>query len=86
VGRVWDAVAAKGGVLLLTADHGNADQMAEPDGSPFTAHTTNEVPFLVAGYDCALRTGGRLSDIAPTMLNIMGIAQPSEMNGVSLVK
>ena len=85
VGRVWDAIAAKGGIMLLTADHGNADQMMEPDGSPFTAHTTNEVPFLVAGRDCALRAGGRLCDIAPTMLAIMDIAQPAQMNGESLI-
>ncbi|MCL2445305.1 MAG: 2,3-bisphosphoglycerate-independent phosphoglycerate mutase [Oscillospiraceae bacterium] len=85
VGRVWDALAAKNGIMLLTADHGNADQMAEPDGSPFTAHTTNEVPFLVAGRDCTLRTGGRLCDIAPTMLGIMGIAQPAAMDGESLI-
>jgi len=85
VGRVWDAVRAKGGVMLLAADHGNADHMFEENGEPFTAHTTNPVPFLVAGYDCALREGGRLCDIAPTMLTIMGIAQPEEMTGESLL-
>ncbi|MCL2532004.1 MAG: 2,3-bisphosphoglycerate-independent phosphoglycerate mutase [Oscillospiraceae bacterium] len=85
VGRVWDAIAAKGGIMLLTADHGNADQMMEPDGSPFTAHTTNEVPFLVAGSDVQLRSGGKLCDIAPTMLAIMGIAQPAAMDGESLI-
>jgi len=85
VGRVWDAVRAKGGVLLLTADHGNADHMFEADGEPFTAHTTNPVPFLVAGHVCELRGGGRLCDIAPTMLEIMGIAKPGEMTGESLV-
>ncbi|MDR3313247.1 MAG: 2,3-bisphosphoglycerate-independent phosphoglycerate mutase [Oscillospiraceae bacterium] len=86
VGQVWAAIEKAGGTMLLTADHGNADQMAEPDGSPFTAHTTNPVPFLVAGYPCQLRAGGRLSDIAPTMLQIMGIAQPEEMTGVSLIE
>jgi 2,3-bisphosphoglycerate-independent phosphoglycerate mutase len=85
VGRVWDAVRAKGGVMLLTADHGNADCMSEENGEPFTAHTTNPVPFLVAGYDCALRAGGKLCDIAPTMLEIMGIEKPKEMTGESLL-
>jgi len=84
VGRVWDAVRAKGGAMLLTADHGNADHMSEDSGEPFTAHTTNPVPFLVAGYDCALREGGKLCDIAPTMLAIMGIEKPAEMTGESL--
>ena len=86
LGRVVDAVLEKGGVALITADHGNADQMYEPDGSPFTAHTTNPVPFLVAGYDCALREGGRLADIAPTMLEILGIPQPEEITGKSLLQ
>jgi 2,3-bisphosphoglycerate-independent phosphoglycerate mutase len=85
VGRVWDSLRAKGGVLLLTADHGNADCMLEDGGEPFTAHTTNPVPFLVAGHDCALREGGKLCDIAPTMLGIMGIPQPAEMTGESLI-
>jgi len=85
VGRVWDAVRAKGGVMLLTADHGNSDCMFEESGEPFTAHTTNPVPFLIAGHDCALRDGGRLCDIAPTMLEIMGIDRPREMTGKSLV-
>ena len=85
VGRVWDALQAKGGVLLLTADHGNADHMVEENGEPFTAHTTNPVPFLVAGYPCALRAGGKLCDIAPTMLEIMEIQQPVDMTGESLI-
>jgi len=85
VGRVWDAVRAKGGVMLLTADHGNADCMFEDSGEPFTAHTTNPVPFLVAGYPCALREGGRLCDIAPTMLEVMGIEKPRDMTGESLI-
>jgi 2,3-bisphosphoglycerate-independent phosphoglycerate mutase len=85
VGRVWDAVRAKGGVMLLTADHGNADHMFEADGEPFTAHTTNPVPFLILGYDCKLRENGKLCDIAPTMLEIMGIEKPVEMTGESLI-
>ena len=85
VGRVVDATLALGGALLLTADHGNADKMYEPDGSPFTAHTTAPVPFLVAGIDCKLREGGRLCDIAPTMLKIIDLPIPAEMTGESLI-
>lgn len=87
VGRVVEAVRKAGGVALITADHGNADKMKEADGSPFTAHTTNLVPFIVAGYDCKLRIeGGKLADIAPTILEIMGIEKPDEMTGVSLIQ
>ena len=85
MGKVVDAILQKGGVALITADHGNADQMYEPDGSAFTAHTTNPVPFAVVGYDCKLREGGRLADIAPTMLEILGLPQPKEMTGTSML-
>ena len=85
VGKVTDAIAEMGGVSLITADHGNADKMFEEDGSPFTAHTTNPVPFCVIGYPCQLREGGRLADIAPTMLQILGLEQPEEMTGTSLI-
>lgn len=85
VGKVTDAIAKMGGVSLITADHGNADKMYEEDGSPFTAHTTNPVPFCVVGYPCKLREGGRLADIAPTMLQIMGLEQPAEMDGKSMI-
>ena len=84
VGRVVDAVTRMGGVCFITADHGNAEQMTELDGSPFTAHTTNPVPFVVTGYDCKLREGGRLCDIAPTMLEVLDLPKPAEMDGVSL--
>lgn len=86
VGKVVDAVLEMGGTALITADHGNADRMVDDDGEPFTAHTTNPVPFCVIGYDCELRDGGRLADIAPTMLQIMGIPKPEEMDGKSLIK
>lgn len=86
VGRVVTAIQEMGGVALITADHGNADKMVDTDGEPFTAHTTNPVPFCVVGYDCELREGGRLADIAPTMLQILGLEQPAEMDGVSLIK
>lgn len=86
VGKVVTAIQEMDGVALITADHGNADKMVDADGAPFTAHTTNPVPFCVVGYDCELREGGRLADIAPTMLQILGLEQPSEMDGVSLIK
>ena len=86
VGRVAEAVEKKGGVILITADHGNADKMVDDDGSPFTAHTTNPVPFCMVGYDGKLREGGRLADIAPTMLQILGLPQPAEMDGKSLIE
>ena len=86
VGRVVDAILAQGGTALITADHGNADKMYEPDGSPFTAHTTFPVPFCVVGAgDVTLREGGRLADIAPTMLKLLNLEQPAEMTGTSLI-
>lgn len=85
VGRVVEEVKSIGGISVITADHGNADKMLEEDGvSPFTAHTTNEVPFVIVGADVALRDG-KLCDIAPTMLDLMGISQPAEMTGESLI-
>ncbi|MBQ9413834.1 MAG: 2,3-bisphosphoglycerate-independent phosphoglycerate mutase [Clostridia bacterium] len=85
VGRVVDATLKMGGVALITADHGNADKMIDTDGSPFTAHTTYPVPFCVVGRDCKLREGGRLADISPTMLKLMGLPQPAEMDGKSII-
>ena len=85
VGKTVEATLAMGGIALITADHGNADKMYEADGSPFTAHTTFPVPFCVVGHDCALREGGRLADIAPTMLQLLGLPQPAEMDGKSLI-
>ena len=86
VGRIAAALDKVGGAMLLTADHGNADKMYEDDGSPFTAHTTNPVPLLVYGVPGAvLRDGGRLADLAPTMLKLMGLAKPQEMTGESII-
>ncbi len=85
VGEVVDAVLQMDGTAIITADHGNADKMIDEDGKPFTAHTTNPVPFCVIGYDCKLREGGVLADIAPTMLKILGLEQPKEMTGKSLI-
>ncbi len=84
--KVIDEVLSRGGVALVTADHGNADQMVDPEnGEPFTAHTTFQVPFVVAGKEVSLRDGGCLADIAPTMLTILGLPQPEEMTGKSLI-
>ena len=86
VGKVMASVVKMGGSAIITADHGNADKMYETDGSPFTAHTTNPVPFTVVNYPCTLREGGRLCDIAPTMLKMLGLKQPAEMTGESIIK
>jgi len=87
VGQVVEAILAKGGAAIITADHGNADRMYDEDGvTPFTAHTTNPVPFCVIGYPCTLREGGVLADIAPTMLKILGLPQPEEMTGKSIIE
>ena len=86
VGRMVEEILAKGGAALITADHGNADKMYEPDGSPFTAHTTNPVPFIVVGAgDCKLRDGGVLADLSPTILKLLELPQPAEMTGKSLI-
>ena len=85
VGRVVDATLKMGGIAMITADHGNSEQMTEADGSPMTAHTTNEVPFILCGAGTELRKGGRLADIAPTMLDVMGLACPAEMDGTTLI-
>jgi len=84
VQMVVEATTKMGGVAIVTSDHGNAEYMKEPDGSPATAHTTNLVPLTVVGADVELRDG-RLCDIAPTMLDLMGLKKPSEMTGESLI-
>lgn len=85
LGVVMDEVAAKGGVALITADHGNAEQMLEADGvSPHTAHTTNPVPLIVTDRDVALRDGGELADLVPTVLGFLGFKQPLQMTGKPL--
>ncbi len=84
VARVVKATTDLGGVALITADHGNAEQMLDEDGQPFTAHTTNPVPFCIVGAAVRLRDG-RLADIAPTMLDLMGLNQPEEMDGKTLI-
>ena len=85
VGRVVDATRAMGGIAMITADHGNAEIMVKNDGSPMTAHTTDPVPFIVVGAAVELHPG-RLADIAPTILDVMGLACPPEMDGKSLIE
>ena len=84
VGKVVEATSKMGGVSLITADHGNAEHMIDTDGEPFTAHTTNLVPFYIVGASVKLRDG-RLADIAPTMLDLMGLEKPAEMDGETLI-
>ena len=90
VGQVVDAILKHGGKCIITADHGNADQMIDYEhGGPFTAHTTNPVPVIVIDPEAPkkeLRTGGRLCDLCPTLLDLMGLKQPKEMTGESLIK
>ena len=87
-GRVVAKVQEKGGAVLITADHGNAEQMCDENGAPFTAHTTNPVWLVLVDdsrRDVKLREGGCLADVAPTMLKMLGVAQPLEMSGKSLI-
>ncbi len=85
VGQVVAATLKLGGKVIITADHGNAEHMVEPDGSPFTAHTTNLVPCCVVGAGQVKLRDGRLADLCPTMLDLMGLDQPAEMTGQSLI-
>ncbi len=89
IGKIIPKILEMGGAVLLTADHGNAEQMYAEDGSPFTAHTTNRVPLLYIddnNKNAQLREDGILSDLAPTMLQLLGIEQPAEMLGKTLIK
>jgi 2,3-bisphosphoglycerate-independent phosphoglycerate mutase len=86
VGRVTEALAKVGGECLITADHGNAEQMVNPEtGQAHTAHTSELVPFIYFGRDATTRADGTLSDVAPTMLHLMGMPQPKEMTGKPIV-
>jgi 2,3-bisphosphoglycerate-independent phosphoglycerate mutase len=88
LGEIEKAVRAKGGAMLITADHGNAEMMIDPvSGGPHTAHTTNPVPFIVMAEDAAkytLKPNGSLRDISPTILGMLGITEPKEMTGSDL--
>lgn len=86
LGKVVEEVEKQNGVLLITADHGNAEQMVDyKTGEPHTAHTTNPVPLILVGMENAKLKTGKLADLAPTMLSIMGLEQPEEMTGESLI-
>jgi len=85
IGELINCINKASGVALITADHGNAEKMIDSNGKPFTSHTCNPVPFSIFGYDCKLKSSGSLCDIAPTILNIMGIEKPAEMTGNSLI-
>jgi 2,3-bisphosphoglycerate-independent phosphoglycerate mutase len=84
--RVVEAVGARDGVCLITADHGNAETMLHPDGSPHTAHTTNPVPLIATAHGVRFRNGGRLADIAPTLLDLLAVPPPAAMSGESLLE
>jgi 2,3-bisphosphoglycerate-independent phosphoglycerate mutase len=87
LGRIAEAITRAGGALLVTADHGNCEMMRDPaTGGPHTAHTTNPVPVLLLGDGNVSLAAGRLADVAPTLLELMGLPQPSEMTGRSLLR
>ncbi len=86
LGKVVDAIIAKGGVAIITADHGNAEKLQDENGNPFTAHTSNPVPVVITKEGIEVREGGSLADVAPTMLQFLNIEKPAEMDGQSLIK
>jgi 2,3-bisphosphoglycerate-independent phosphoglycerate mutase len=86
MGKVYEAVQEVNGTLIITADHGNADVIIKEDGSIWSAHTSNPVPFCVTREDVVLHETGALGDITPTMLDLLGITQPAAMTGKSMIK
>ncbi|TYR80065.1 2,3-bisphosphoglycerate-independent phosphoglycerate mutase [Priestia megaterium] len=86
LGKIVDAILAKGGTAIITADHGNADEVVTLEGKPMTAHTTNPVPVIVTKQGVELREDGILGDLAPTMLTLLNVALPKEMTGKTLIK
>jgi len=84
VGRLYEAVKKVGGVMVIIADHGNAEKLVE-DGKPFSAHTLNPVPFIITDKSYKVRSGGNLGDVAPTLLELLGIKKPVEMTGKTLI-
>jgi 2,3-bisphosphoglycerate-independent phosphoglycerate mutase len=86
LGKIVDLIVQKGGTAIITADHGNADEVITLEGDPMTAHTTNPVPVIVTKQGAQLRDGGILGDLAPTVLDLLKVAQPAEMTGKSLIK
>jgi len=86
LGKIVDLILEKGGTAIITADHGNADEVITLEGEPMTAHTTNPVPVIVTKQGAELREGGILGDLAPTMLDLLNVDKPAEMTGTSLIK
>lgn len=86
VGEVYQKVLELGGTMLITADHGNSEMLLDEEGNPFTAHTTNVVPLIVTNTHLQLKEGGKLGDLAPTILQLLGLEIPKEMDGESLLK
>ena len=87
LGRLAEAIRKSGGILLVTADHGNCEMMRDPEtGGPHTSHTTNPVPVLLVGAGDVALAEGRLADIAPTLLELMGLSKPVQMTGMSLLR
>ena len=86
MGKVMEAVEAVNGTLIITADHGNADVIIKEDGALWSAHTANPVPFCVTNENVILHETGTLGDITPTMLELLGINQPADMTGKSMIK
>ncbi|WP_423787047.1 2,3-bisphosphoglycerate-independent phosphoglycerate mutase [Intestinibaculum porci] len=86
VGDVYDKVLELGGTMLITADHGNAERELDEEGNPFTAHTTNDVPLIVTNSHIKLKEGGKLGDLAPTILTLLGQPVPAEMTGDVLIE
>jgi 2,3-bisphosphoglycerate-independent phosphoglycerate mutase len=86
LGKIVDAIIGKGGTAIITADHGNADEVITVDGKPMTAHTTNPVPVIVTMDEIELREDGILGDLSPTMLELLNVEKPEEMTGKSLIK
>jgi 2,3-bisphosphoglycerate-independent phosphoglycerate mutase len=86
LGKIVDLILEKGGSAIITADHGNADEVINSEGEPMTAHTTNPVPVIITKNGVELRECGILGDLAPTMLKLLGVQQPEEMTGKSLIK
>ncbi|MDH5161394.1 2,3-bisphosphoglycerate-independent phosphoglycerate mutase [Heyndrickxia sp. FSL K6-6286] len=86
LGKIVDLIIEKGGTAIITADHGNADEVITLEGQPMTAHTTNPVPVIVTKKGVELRDGGILGDLAPTMLDLLGVKQPEEMTGKTIIK
>jgi 2,3-bisphosphoglycerate-independent phosphoglycerate mutase len=86
LGRILAAVERDGGIALVTADHGNAEEMLDPEGKPQTAHTSNPVPLVVTDHDVSVREGGELGDLVPTAISLLGLAKPLQMSGHNLLE